>query len=110
MPLGQRYPAAKVRGLRLTVALAAAFILGACGQSEPATDAGPPIIRRLTETQYRNIIADVFGSRISVGGQFDPLVKTGGLYALGASKAGMSPSGLEQFDRRASSLVAQVTS
>ncbi len=110
MPLSKYRVAAKVSLLRLVGAMTIALVVAACGQSEPASVAGPPNIRRLTEVQYRNIIADVFGGGISVGGQFDPIVKVGGLYALGARSAGMAPSGLEQFERRASSIATQVTS
>ena len=89
--------------------VAVGLALSACGPKEPSGIASQPNVRRLTEAQYRNIIADVFGNRVSVGGQFDPLVRTGGLYALGAQSAGITPSGLEQYDRMATSIAAQVT-
>ena len=90
-------------------AVAIGLALSACGPQEPAGIASQPNVRRLTEAQYRNVIADVFGNRVSIGGQFDPLVRTGGLYALGAQSARITPAGLEQYDRMATSIAAQVT-
>ncbi len=89
---------------------AATFAFAGCSPGEPQSKAGPPNIRRLTEVQYRNIIGDVFGTRISIAGSFDPLVRTAGLYSLGASSARMTPSGFEQYDRMAQSIAQQVTS
>ena len=49
-------------------------------------------MRRLTDEQYRNSISDVFGTSIKIGGRLDPLVRTGGLIALGARSAPITPS------------------
>ena len=62
----------------------------------------------MTEAQYRQVIADLFGSDITVGGRFDPLSRTEGLIAIGASAAAITPSGFEQYDARARSIAAQV--
>jgi len=88
--------------------LAAALALNACDQGAPAVSGAPPSIRLLTESQYRNTISDLFGSRITVGGHFDPLVRTNGLLALGAAEAQITPAGLEQYDRMARSIATQV--
>jgi hypothetical protein len=45
-------------------------------------------IRRLTPDQYRNIIADVFGDSIKIGGHFEPGVREQGLLAVGAFDRG----------------------
>src|ERR1700761_1089265 len=90
--------------LRLGCGLAAlAFsILAGCGQKvdsdEPVTGGGAPEMRRLTESQYRNIIADVFGDDIVVGGRFDPTTRTNGLIAIGASAISITPSALARYD------------
>ena len=63
-----------------------AFGLAGCGPQEPETAGAPLGIRRLSEEQYRNIIADVFGSGIVVSGRFDPMIRTDGLLAVGAWK------------------------
>ncbi|MDX2145561.1 MAG: DUF1592 domain-containing protein [Rhodospirillaceae bacterium] len=82
--------------------------LAACEDPAPPIPGYEPSFRVLTESQYRNTIADVFGAQIVVGGSFDPLVRTNGLLAVGATSAHVTPSGLEQFDRRARSIAAQV--
>lgn len=66
-------------------------------------------MRRITEAQYRNAIADVFGPDIKVAGRFEPIVRPAHeLIASGASDAAISPSGFEQFDAIARVISAQV--
>ena len=84
------------------------LVLGACGKSEVANEGGPPNFRRLTETQYRNVIADIFGPKITVGGHFDPLVRTNGLLQVGARTAPVTPAGFEEYDRLARAVANQV--
>ncbi len=73
--------------------------------------AAPRIVglRRLTEAQYRNSIADIFGPDIRVAGRFEPIVRPAHeLIASGAREAAISPSGLEQFDVMARGIAGQV--
>jgi hypothetical protein len=86
----------------------AAFALTACGESEPETSGAPPNMRRLTVEQYRNVIHDVFGEHIEIASRFDPLVRTDGLFAVGASNALITPSGFEKFYNIARSVAGQV--
>ncbi len=66
-------------------------------------------MRRLTEAQYRNSIADIFGPDIMVAGRFEPIVRPQHqLIATGAAGATISPAGLEQFDAMARNIAAQV--
>lgn len=66
-------------------------------------------MRRLTEAQYRNAIADIFGPDIVPVGRFEPIVRTAHqLIASGATSASISPTGLEQFDSMARGVAAQV--
>ena len=66
-------------------------------------------MRRLTEGQYRNSIADVFGPDITVAGRFEPIVRPAHeLIATGSSASTISPAGLEQFDAMARTVAAQV--
>jgi hypothetical protein len=66
-------------------------------------------MRRLTETQYRNSIADIFGPNISVSGRFEPIVRPAHeLIASGARDASISPAGFEQFDALARGIATQV--
>src|SRR3989442_3118165 len=82
---------------RTIVMAAAAFILAGCGPREPDSAGSPPEMRRLTEEQYRNIVADIFGPTIAFGGRIDPLPRTDGLLAPGARTARITPAGLEQY-------------
>ena len=66
-------------------------------------------MRRLTEAQYRNSIADIFGDDIRVAGRFEPIVRPAHhLIASGATGSTISPAGLEQFDATARAIADQV--
>ena len=103
---------------RLAIAGMMTALLGcSTGRDAPApsvvADAASPHrvvgLRRLTEEQYRNAIADIFGDDIKVGGRFDPIVRPDhGLIAAGASESTISPAGFEQFDIMARTIAAQV--
>ncbi len=85
-------------------------LLAGCGRSQPQVAGGEPALRLLSEPQYRAVVADLFGEHISVGGTFDPLVRTNGLLTVGAAAAHITPAGIEQYDRMARSIAAQVLS
>ncbi len=89
------------------ITVLAALLQIAC-TSEPPTEGGPAEMRRLTAEQYRNVIHDLFGSHIVVAGRFDPLVRTEGLFAVGARNAPITPAGFEQFYAVARSVASQV--
>ena len=100
----------------LMAASAAAFALNA-GQSAPVSaqaNSAPSSLRivamrRITEAQYRNTIADIFGPDIRVAGRFEPIVRpVHELIASGASDAAISPTGLENFDAMARAISSQV--
>ena len=66
-------------------------------------------LRRLTEAQYRNVIADVFGDDVKIGGRFEPIARPDhGLVAVGAAQSSVSPAGFEQFDIMARGVADQV--
>ena len=88
--------------------LLSAVLLSACEQPEPATGGSDPAMRRLSNEQYRNVIADVFGPHITVAGQADSLLRTEGLLALGAQTARITPSGFEKLYGMARSIAQQV--
>ena len=93
-----------------TLVAACTVCLSACGPAEPISEGSPPDVRRLTEDQYRNIIADVFGTAIVVGGRFDTPVRSDGLLAVGSRDATVTPGGLIQYDEMARSIASQVMS
>jgi len=78
--------------------------------AEPATDGAPPAMRVLTQTQYRQSIADIFGADIKIAGRFDPGQRPleGRLLAIGTSSAGISAAGFEQFETMGRGIAAQV--
>jgi hypothetical protein len=69
---------------------------------------GPQVIRRLTADQYRNIVADVFGEDIDLGGRLEPDLRTDGLLAVGASQISIAPEGMEQYDAMARTVASQI--
>jgi hypothetical protein len=65
-------------------------------------------LRRLTEAQYRNSIADIFGPNITVAGRFEPEARIDGLLATGSAVLSVTPAGFESYVRMAESVGAQV--
>jgi Protein of unknown function (DUF1592)/Protein of unknown function (DUF1588)/Protein of unknown function (DUF1585)/Protein of unknown function (DUF1595)/Protein of unknown function (DUF1587) len=65
----------------------------------PAAAAAPGIMatRRLTELQYRQSIADVFGADIEVNGRFEPEQREHLLLAIGGSMLSISAAGFDQY-------------
>jgi hypothetical protein len=97
--------------LSLTALVPAANSPGRAAESSSLT-AGPISIvgmRRLTESQYRHSIANIFGPDITVSGRFEPIVRpVHELIASGARDASISPAGFEQYDALARGIAAQV--
>lgn len=78
--------------------------------AEPLSAGGPTTLRRLSEAQYKNSIAQIFGADVKVPGRFDPPLREAGLLAIGDGKAVISASGIEQYELRAREIAAQVLS
>ena len=53
--------------------------------------------RRITESQYRHAIADIFGPEIALNARFEPGKREGGLMAIGNSQLSLTSSGFEQY-------------
>ncbi len=109
--------------VRFALALGLGASLAACTVDAPKSAAVPavlagaanvgvpglePITRRLTPEQYENVIADVFGPAIILGGRFEPEMRVGGLLAVGSSAVSMTATGMEQYDVMARKIAAQV--
>ncbi len=108
----------RASGGALAVALAASLL--GCATTEKAAPAGLAAaaapsgrvvgMRRLTESQYRQTIADIFGRDIKVAGRFEKVARSDrGLIATGTSDSAISPAGFEQYDLMARSIALQVT-
>jgi hypothetical protein len=90
--------------------LALVFLAGAqfFEASEPEPVGGPPMVRRLTEEQYRASIADAFAPDVPIVGRFERPVRAEGLIAVGTGQAGMSPFAIEQYDASAQTIASTV--
>lgn len=69
---------------------------------------GRAVTRLLTADQYRNIIADVFGDDIDLGGRLEPDLRADGLLAVGATQVSIAPAGMEQYDAMARAVATQI--
>ncbi len=106
IPPNLRRPLAIGGAVIIALLILTAFI---AEPSEPEPVGGPPMIRRLTEEQYRNSIADIFGPEIPIAGRFERPIRAEGLVAVGTGSAGMSPFAMEQYDASAQAIAAAVT-
>ncbi|MEY4966799.1 MAG: hypothetical protein RL274_2382 [Pseudomonadota bacterium] len=66
-------------------------------------------LRRLTEPEYRNSIADIFGKDIVVQGMFEPGIRMGGMVAASSTVLSVTPVGFGSFSKMADSIAVQVT-
>src|SRR5947209_5055142 len=64
-------------------------------------------LRRLTEKEYRNSIADIFGPEIVVEGSFEPLTRVGGLLAASTAVLSVTGVGFESDSQMADSIASQ---
>lgn len=121
-------PRAARPGRRWAVAALAAGLLAGCAADPAETDAPPPApiaeppadpatvdfaprpppVPRLTAAQYANSITALFGPDVVVPPEPEPDVREGGLLAVGAGVSTLSPRGVENFERAAYAVAAQV--
>lgn len=101
------FPSLALAGACLTLGFSIAF--SGAQADETLTSTPPSQIRRLTESQYRSVIADIFGPDIKVVGRFEPDLRIDGLQAVGSSAVSVTSAGLEQYETLARNIAAQVT-
>ena len=65
-------------------------------------------MRRLSESEYRNSIADIFGTDIEVQGRFEPDRRVGGLLSASSAILSITPAGFEAYTTMANAIAAQV--
>jgi hypothetical protein len=90
---------------------AIALIAASTAQTPDPPGQAVPIkvaLRRITETQYRHTIADVFGPEIKVKGRFEPEKREDTLLAIGNSQLSLTSSGFERYFALATSISDQV--
>jgi Protein of unknown function (DUF1592)/Protein of unknown function (DUF1588)/Protein of unknown function (DUF1595)/Protein of unknown function (DUF1585)/Protein of unknown function (DUF1587) len=94
--------------LSLTVLTTGAIAVSASA-AMAATSSEVVSLRRLTQQEYRNSIADIFGPEIEVRGVFEPTLRVGGLQAASTAVLSVTPAGFESFTKMADSIAVQVT-
>lgn len=103
-----------MRGKTTVVALLVGYLSiaqqSAWAAQEPAAVGGPAVMRRLTESQYRATVADIFAPDIPIVGRFERAQRKDGLIAVGTSEAGISSFSVEQYDASALGIAAAVVS
>src|SRR3546814_16934169 len=104
---------ALIGGIVVAVQLGLLTTRAACGgfgaSGEPDAVGGPAVMRRLTESEYRATVADIFGADIPIPARFEQGLRNEGLVAVGTSLSGMSPFSIEQYDAAAQGVAAAVT-
>jgi hypothetical protein len=81
----------------VALALAAAPSVKTSGPRAGDGRAIKPAFRRITETQYRRTIADIFGPGIKINARFEPEKREEGLLAIGNAELSLTSSGFEQY-------------
>ena len=98
------------RLVRAALSLILAISGGAVAVAAPPADHSYVVsLRRLTEQEYRNSIADIFGKEIEVRGSFEPTIRSNGLAAVSTASLSVTPVGFESFNKMANDIAAQVT-
>ena len=90
--------------------IAAASTPAAAQQTSPEPRSIKVAFRRITESQYRHIIADVLGSEIQISARFEPEKRDEGLLAIGTPQLSLTSSGFEQYFALAGSISEQALS
>lgn len=104
----------------LSLALfAAALPLGCTAPSDtgeplvngPMPEVAPPepTLRRLTATQYENVVVDLFGPGLVLPRSLEPDVEAEGLLQVGNASSSVSALGIERYEDAALLLAEQVT-
>ena len=103
----------------LTIILTVSGVLGCTDPTDTpdnsapvvTTDVDPPapaVLPRLTATQYKIALLDLFGHDIVPPSAVEPDAESGGLIAVGATVASISPRGVEQYFEGARAVAAQL--
>jgi hypothetical protein len=98
------------RHVTTLILLTGLCLLATAQSAVPAATQGPYLagLRRLTESQYRNSISDIFGANIMVQGKFEPDRRIGGLLAASGTTLSITPAGFEGYAKIADSVAKQV--
>ena len=78
--------------------------------SESPQATSPARVRLISQEQYFNSLAYVFGPDISVSTHFAPFRRTDGLLEIGAATAGVTSGQMQEFQRTAGAVAEKVVS
>lgn len=67
-----------------------------------------PTLKRLTEVQYRNVMASLFGDGIILPSSLEPDQRVEGLFAVGSAYTTISSYGVEKYESAAYDIAEQV--
>jgi hypothetical protein len=100
-----------MRNLAALLLSTIALSTGLCAGSPAASAAKSEVVslRRLTQAEYRNSIADIFGPDIEIRGTFEPALRMGGLQSTSTGVLSITPAGFESYTKMADSIAIQVT-
>lgn len=90
----------------LHLLLTASICVG-CATEPVPVDPPEPRLRRLTQDQYRNVVADLFGADVVVPPNLEPDLTVDGFAAIGAALGSISARGVEQYEEAAYSVAGQ---
>lgn len=95
-------------GLGLHAALASDVVLANDSADAVGNTSVVVAVRRLTEPQYRQSIADIFGDDLQINGRFEPERRELGLQALGSATLSLTAAGFEQYFNLSRDIARQV--
>jgi hypothetical protein len=78
--------------------------------TEAANATSPARVRLISQEQYLNTLAYVFGPDIRIAPHFAPFRRTDGLLEVGSSGAGVTIGQMQEFQRTAGAIAEQVVS
>ena len=77
-------------------------------ESYEQADPAPVLMRRLTQTQYKNVLHDVFGDDLLIPNLSEPDSMMGGFLSVGAGVASLSSRGVESLENASYAIAKQV--
>ena len=92
----------------LATAIATRIPLDSAVPATSITADEAPALRRLTETQYRATIADIFGPDFKITGRIEPDLRVDGLIGAGTGVVSITSGGAEQYATIARGIAEQV--
>src|SRR5436190_7689676 len=107
---GMRHsPARHVAYLAIAIGLIGGAVSGSALAADADAAADKPTSMRISSSQYRRTITDIFGSSIVIAARFESETRENGLLAIGALNNSVSEDGFERYHEIAKDVAAQVT-